>query len=262
VKPRFTQSAEHAKKNGSHSKLMLDMVYTHTDEGDEAALVTRAQQLLAADKSQRVVVESEPRTATEFAARITACCRRSVEAIIEAGRLLTWAKAALPHGEFKGMVESQLPFKLRAAEMLMAIHRDPRLVNAQYVAHLPPTTSTLYELTRLSDEAFQARIADGTIRPDMERRDISVTIKRERRQERERELAAAMLALPDKRYGIILADWPRKPSAWSEETGFDRAPDNHYVTQTFRWAIDELAPMLQGWRHRRACWPRGARRRV
>jgi MT-A70 len=74
-------------------------------------------------------------------------------------------------------------------------------------------------------------------------------VKREVRDAREvelgRKIADGNLAAPDKTYGIILADWPRKPRVWSEETGFDRAPDNHYATQTFRWAIDELAPMIQ-----------------
>jgi N6-adenosine-specific RNA methylase IME4 len=183
------------------------------------------------------------------AARLTACCRRSVEAIIEAGRLLMCAKTALPHGEFRAMIESRLPFKLRTAEMLMAIYHDPRLVNSRYVAHLPPTASTLYELTRLPDEAFEARIADGTICPDMERRDVAATVKREARQRREADLGekieAGNLALPQKQYGIILADWPRKPWAWSDETGFDRAPDNHYATQTFRWAVNVFAPMIR-----------------
>jgi N6-adenosine-specific RNA methylase IME4 len=33
--------------------------------------------------------------------------------------------------------------------------------------------------------------------------------------------------------------------AWSEETGFDRASDNHYPTQDFRWAIDVLASLIR-----------------
>jgi ParB-like chromosome segregation protein Spo0J len=74
-------------------------------------------------------------------------------------------------------------------------------------------------------------------------------VKGEARAAREADLgekiAAGNLAVPDKKYGMILTDWPRKPWAWSEETGFDRAPDNHYVTQKFRWAIDELAPMIR-----------------
>jgi ParB-like chromosome segregation protein Spo0J/N6-adenosine-specific RNA methylase IME4 len=59
------------------------------------------------------------------------------------------------------------------------------------------------------------------------------------------KLRAGNLVVPDQKFGIILCDWPRKPWAWSEETGFDRAPDNHYATQTFQWAIDVLAPMIR-----------------
>lgn len=70
-------------------------------------------------------------------------------------------------------------------------------------------------------------------------------VRAAREVELAKKIAAGNLALPDKRYGILLVDWPRKPWAWSEKTGFDRAPDNHYVTQTFRWAIDELAPMIR-----------------
>lgn len=54
--------------------------------------------------------------------------------------------------------------------------------------------------------------------------------KQERRGERETELAAKIAALPDKRYGVILADpeWRFEPR--SRETGMDRAADNHYPT--------------------------------
>lgn len=54
--------------------------------------------------------------------------------------------------------------------------------------------------------------------------------KRARREQRERNLAARILALPDKRYGVILADpgWRFEP--WSRTTGMDRAADNHYPT--------------------------------
>jgi ParB-like chromosome segregation protein Spo0J len=74
-------------------------------------------------------------------------------------------------------------------------------------------------------------------------------VKQEIRNAKEADLGdklrAGNLVVPDQKFAIILCDWPRKPLAWSEETGFDRAPDNHYATQTFRWAIDELAPMIR-----------------
>jgi hypothetical protein len=52
----------------------------------------------------------------------------------------------------------------------------------------------------------------------------------ERRAAREIELAAKITALPDKRYGVILADPPWRFEPWSRDTGMDRAADNHYPT--------------------------------
>jgi N6-adenosine-specific RNA methylase IME4 len=54
--------------------------------------------------------------------------------------------------------------------------------------------------------------------------------KAERRAERERELGEFQAALPDKRYGVILADPPWRFEPYSRETGLDRAADNHYAT--------------------------------
>jgi N6-adenosine-specific RNA methylase IME4 len=56
--------------------------------------------------------------------------------------------------------------------------------------------------------------------------------KKERRQEREAELGARQRALPSTKYGVILADPEWEFTAWSEETGMDRAPDNHYPTSS------------------------------
>ena len=52
--------------------------------------------------------------------------------------------------------------------------------------------------------------------------------KRDRRAERERELAAKIVALPDKLYGVIVSDSEWKDEVWSEATGMDRAAANHY----------------------------------
>ena len=61
-------------------------------------------------------------------------------------------------------------------------------------------------------------------------RELTQGNKKERRAQRERDLAGKIAALPDKRYGVILADpeWQFEP--WSRETGMDRAADNHYPT--------------------------------
>jgi N6-adenosine-specific RNA methylase IME4 len=54
--------------------------------------------------------------------------------------------------------------------------------------------------------------------------------KAERRAEREAELAAKQTALPNKKYGVILADPEWRFEPYSRETGMDRAADNHYPT--------------------------------
>ena len=54
--------------------------------------------------------------------------------------------------------------------------------------------------------------------------------KAEHRAAREAELAAKQAALPDKRYGVIVADPEWRWEPYSRETGMDRAADNHYPT--------------------------------
>jgi hypothetical protein len=104
-----------------------------------------------------------------WAARISACWRRGAESIIEAGRLLAAAKAALEHGAFTTLIETSLPFGSRTAQRLMAIAADERLSNPTRVSLLPPSWGAMYELTRLDDEQLDKSFAEGAIKPDMER---------------------------------------------------------------------------------------------
>jgi hypothetical protein len=63
--------------------------------------------------------------------------------------------------------------------------------------------------------------------------------KRERRHQREADLGAKMVALPDKKYGLMVCDdaWDFKP--WSRETGMDRHAANRYLVEDAHTA-DEL----------------------
>lgn len=54
--------------------------------------------------------------------------------------------------------------------------------------------------------------------------------KKEKRTEREAELGEKQQALPDRRYGVIVADPEWRFEPWSRTTGMDRAADNHYPT--------------------------------
>src|SRR5262245_59003705 len=131
-----------------------------------------------------------------FAREITAAFARSRESIFEVGRLLIAAKATLAHGEWLSMIESDLPFKARYAQMLMKIASDQRLVNTKHASLLPISPSTLYEISKLSDAEFARKIEDGTIHPSMERRNIAMAVKAERREARELHLAKRIFALP------------------------------------------------------------------
>jgi N6-adenosine-specific RNA methylase IME4 len=168
--------------------------------------------------------------ASAWAARITACWAASREAVFEVGRLLIAAKEALAHGEFGKMIEADLPFEARTAQMLMKISADDRLSDARLASFLPPSYSTLFEITKLTTEQIDAGIAVGTIRPDMRREDIRGDIKAERRREREQQLGEKQMALPQQKFGVIVADPEWRFEPWSRPTGLDRAADNHYPT--------------------------------
>lgn len=64
-------------------------------------------------------------------------------------------------------------------------------------------------------------IADAIIRDDEKAMQRSV---------REQVLGAMQRALPDRRYGVIVADPEWRFEPYSRETGMDRAADNHYPT--------------------------------
>ena len=54
--------------------------------------------------------------------------------------------------------------------------------------------------------------------------------KQQKRETRERELAVNQRALPERRYGVILADPEWRFEPYSRDSGMDRAPENHYPT--------------------------------
>lgn len=108
----------------------------------------------------------------KFAARITKAASGTVTAILDVGRLLCEAKAKLKHGDFTAMVENDLPFTARTVQRLMAITHDQRLANPTHASLLPPSWTTLYELSQLHDDEFERGIEKGIIRPDMKRSDV------------------------------------------------------------------------------------------
>jgi N6-adenosine-specific RNA methylase IME4 len=114
----------------------------------------------------------QPVGAQAWAAYIAAALSESVKGIIEVGRRLIEAKAALPHGEWLAMLGCEpLRIKRSMAQALMKIARDSRITNN--VGFLPPSWGTLVEISRLADADFDRKIADGSINPAMRRTDIT-----------------------------------------------------------------------------------------
>lgn len=168
-----------------------------------------------------------------WATQITTRWRAGVESIFATGAALIAAKADLPHGEFLAMVEADLPFSRWTARRLMAVAADGRLASDGALGPiLPASWRTLYELTRLDDDALKRAVASGVVNPDMQRQDVTALVKRRGRAAREADLGARVAALPDKRYGVIVADPEWRFEPWSRATGMDRAADNHYPTSS------------------------------
>jgi hypothetical protein len=109
--------------------------------------------------------------AKKWAEIITASWRKSVAAFFETGDNLLAAKDERP-GTFQRMIEHELPFGQRTAEMLMAIAADRRLRDPNHGSLLPSSWRTLYAISRMTDEEFAVAIGNGLIHPEVQRAEI------------------------------------------------------------------------------------------
>ena len=115
--------------------------------------------------------------AEKWADQICVQLGKSVESIIEVGRLLIKAKADLEHGEWGRMFDEGLvPFSQQTANKLMAVSEHPQLSNSAHGRDLPPSWTTLYELSRVEPDRLTAALNDGTITPDMRRSAVSALL--------------------------------------------------------------------------------------
>lgn len=104
-------------------------------------------------------------------------------------------------------------------------HATPELKHAVDQGKL--AVSAAAQAARLPEET-QRRIAEEA---DAGRANVVRTvIKKEKRASREAQLAERQRALPQKKYGVIVADPEWRFEPYSRDTGMDRAPDNHYPT--------------------------------
>jgi hypothetical protein len=99
-----------------------------------------------------MLAKAPTKTRAQWAKQICASAQRTVDSILETGRLLIAAKKALDHGEFESMIANDLPFDASTARRQMKIARDPRISAHGHV--LPAAWRTIYELTMLPDDTI------------------------------------------------------------------------------------------------------------
>jgi hypothetical protein len=129
------------------------------------------------------VVSINPR-AVGFVVRIRTAMAKSVEGFIEAGIAIAEAKEKLDRLEFAGMLIDDLKMSYRTASRLMAIASHPVISNLAHVPNLPPSWSTLYELTRLPQRLLDSKLENGEINPTTERKTVVALIKSTERGQR------------------------------------------------------------------------------
>ena len=76
----------------------------------------------------------------------------------------------------------------------------------------------------------QREVAEKAARGDANA--ARTVIKKASRAKREADLGAEQLALPNARYGVIVADPEWRFEPYSRDSGMDRAADNHYATSS------------------------------
>jgi hypothetical protein len=101
----------------------------------------------------------------EFAQKLQALQRRTVDDLFEMGRVLIQAKAALPHGEWTALVTEDMHWNMNAAQRLMAVARHPTLSKTATLPLLPASREVLYKLAQLPEDCLKATLNNGDITP-------------------------------------------------------------------------------------------------
>ena len=113
------------------------------------------------------------RSETQWREYILAPLAGAADNIIEAGRRLVEAKAALEHGAWERVCEA-LPFGIQKAQRLMAVAQNPVLSKTSHGTFLPTSWRTLYELSRVPEKRLERAIERGLVTPEMERSEVKL----------------------------------------------------------------------------------------
>ena len=104
-------------------------------------------------------------------------------------------------------------------------HGSPGLIKAVDGGHLAVSAAAqAAKLPAEQQDAIAALAEKGVANV------VRTVIKQGRRAEREKTLGAQQMALPDKKFGVILADPEWEFVTFSKITGVDRSASNHYPT--------------------------------
>ena len=212
-----------------------------------------------------------------WAEQINAEWRKSVEGIINTGRLLAEAVDDLPHGQTMALYE-QLPFSRETATKLALVAKCERLApdsKCAYTHNLPPSWYTLYELSTLDDAQWEAAEEQGLITAELGQKDImrfKSDWKKRQQAEAYGELDGGVPEFEGK-YDVIVIDppWPMEKierEVRPNQVGFDYPTMSEYELgamtlpaaddcHLWLWTTQKFMPMalrlLSAWDFRYVC---------
>jgi hypothetical protein len=120
----------------------------------------------------------DSRTPEQWAAVVRADLGQAVAGFIAAGRHLRDAKGQmqLVHYEWERWLKQQVGISPSQASRLVAIALHPALQDHSHANDLPPSWTTLYELSQLDAPLLEAAITAGRVTPEMERKEARALV--------------------------------------------------------------------------------------
>lgn len=107
---------------------------------------------------------------------------------------------------------------------------DARAIRDVIASNPTAVREALDDILAKGDEPTRAALKRAIAPATTAIRADQTAAKKARRTERETILAEKIKALPDEKFGVIVADPEWRFEPYSRETGMDRAADNHYPT--------------------------------
>src|SRR5215475_1888235 len=183
-------------------------------------------------------------TRRQWVKQITAVWKKAagntVRSFVLTGAKLLEARKDLKHGDWKLMIEKELPFSKRTAQYFVGIASDVYISKVQHAALLPPDWTTLGALVSLHKkfpDKFDGIVADGTLHSGIERGEVGKIIRLENILTQQKRAPPSrggnvvdLIAFGDKdKFGAIYADPPWSFEVYSGK-GKARSAETHYPT--------------------------------